>query len=124
MFNADELSDEVAEMFSEAQAPYEDVVKRSAVFGFESVNASSHVDAYGARRRQAQAFRIFRPNPPKTPERKAKMRKYEADRAAADIRARLLAGERPKLGGRGRPPTRWFKIAEELGIDLWAPSAA
>ena len=40
------------------------------------------------------------------------------------VRKRLLAGERPKLGGRGRPPTRWFRIAAELGLVLTAPTIA
>ena len=119
-----DLTEGIDEIFSDAQAPYERDARRDAVFpslenirGREQGRSSSSRASTGGFNR---GFRIFVPNPPKSPERLAAMRVFERKYAEDDIRARLLAGERPKLGGRGRPPTRWFKVAAELGIDLQA----
>ncbi len=71
-------------------------------------------------------FRIFCPDPLKTAEEKFHRRRSDARnkraRHARDIRARLLAGERPNLNRRGPKPKVWFKIAKELGIDLLSPA--
>jgi hypothetical protein len=73
---------------------------------------------YGGRRTPAQEAARTR----NTPERKA-YKAGHADKAArAKIRDRILAGERPKIGGRGRPPARWIELAKEMGIDLTAPA--
>lgn len=55
---------------------------------------------------------------PKSEDRKAKNREYMRRRAEDVARAALLAGERPVLGKRGRPPTVWIRVAAELGITL------
>ncbi len=58
--------------------------------------------------------------------RKEYKRAHDQKRDHADIRTRLLAGERPPwcTHGRGRPPARWIEVAKELGIELTSPFAA
>jgi hypothetical protein len=113
-----DLHDEVASLFEGIQEEYADKVTRD-ILRPEGVKEDPRWNGRSAK--VVSGFRVFFPNPPKTPDRKRKMREYEHRTAEADIRERLLAGERPKLGGRGRPPTRWFKVAAELGIDLRQP---
>jgi hypothetical protein len=108
------LREEIEEMFRGFQDSED--VRRETVFhradeGRESLRGG-HVNI---------GFRTFCPNPPPSDHRKACLRRYERDHAERVIRERLLAGDRPK-GGRGRPPTRWKKIAAELGIDLGLPA--
>lgn len=70
-------------------------------------------------------FRVFSPHKVrkgrKSPGQEAYMRAYSIRRADERVRERLLAGERP-AGKRGPKPTRWIRIAAELGIDLSAPA--
>ena len=55
---------------------------------------------------------------PKPAHRKMYNRAFTAKVLHEQIKERILRGERPKTGGRGRPPTRWWRVADELGIDI------
>jgi hypothetical protein len=97
------IYDEVLELFEESQDTYTRAVVRDAIRAGLSVHA---VDT-GANIKSAR--------------RKAYNRAFATKVAHENIRARLLAGERPKTGGRGRPPIRWWRMANELGIDIGQP---
>ena len=107
MFDDDDLRDEVEAEFANLQEAREN--QSLGLFGASN-----------------PGFRIFCPDPLKTAEEKVHRRRSDARnkraRHARDIRARLLAGERPNLNRRGPKPQVWFKIAKELGIDLLSPA--
>lgn len=132
MFNDEELREEIHAMFYEQQEAYRDRVLEDLLTDGEVGSDGSARGRTGKRydkgaargRTRVKSFRVFHPSPPKSDARKAALRRYEHKHTLDDIKERLLAGERPKLGGRGRPPTRWFKAAEELGIDLRSPAPA
>ena len=113
MFDTEELREEIEELFEEQQTKYERMIVRSTLQPDDA-----DVVRFGFRSAGAAGFRIF--NTLKTPERKKRMAKHARDVYLEDIRRRILAGERPKAtpGKRGRPPTIWFKVAAEMGIDL------
>lgn len=114
-FDDEDLRDEIAEMFQGLQATRDDAgAKVTDVFQLADVDRAEGPVC----RTLNRGYRVFTPNPIKSAERKVAVMLHKRKYDAADIRARLLAGERPKLGGRGRPPTRWIKMAAELGIDL------
>jgi hypothetical protein len=123
-FKAADLREEIEEMFGEMQVPRDAVTHSQRVFAqdIDEGRLTGPSRAF-AKTGLNLGFRVFNPNPEKSDKRKADMRRYERGYADAAIRVRILAGERPKMGGRGRPPTRWFKVAESLGIDLRAPLA-
>jgi hypothetical protein len=113
-----DLSAEIDELFNEQQVMHERDVNYSTLF----------VECGDGQRRSpaGSGYRIIRTDPrkgrkrtgPQSEERLAKKRAHEQERMDQDIRTRLLAGEKPKMTGRGRPPTRWIRMATELGIDL------
>jgi hypothetical protein len=110
-FRDEDLSAEVANIFNEAQSMFgHDAAFSEVLHGSGGSRAPTRLRGESTRGPYGNSafnagFRVFNPDPPRT------------------ARLRLLQGERPKLGGRGRPPTRWFKIAAELGIELAAPIA-
>src|ERR1019366_1578145 len=118
-----DLATEVEEMFNEQQERHAEDVNRSAVFrGGSPVSVGQTWNTGGYK----DGFRIFNPHRKRTnrkasPQRLANKRESEQERMDEIVRKRLLAGERPKLGGRGRPPTRWFRLAAELGLVLTEP---
>ena len=132
-FRDEDLSAEVANIFNEAQSMFgHDAAFSEVLHGSGGSRAPTRLRGESTRGPYGNSafnagFRVFNPDPPRTAletaRRNAHQRAYEAKRAEEEIRLRLLQGERPKLGGRGRPPTRWFKIAAELGIELAAPIA-
>lgn len=123
-FQDEDLRSEIEDLFNEAQAYFERGSVRDAVAPLIHEEGNRQRLSFGGPPGFNRGFRTFTPNPEKTPERKASMAKSQRERKAADIRARLLAGERPSVGRRGRPPTAWFKIASELGIDFGPPPKA
>lgn len=96
-------SEEILELFEDAQEDYAPAVARAAVREGLSVHAAT---------RQAGI---------KTPQRKAYNRAFTTVALHEQIRQRILRGERPKTGGRGRPPTRWWRVADQLGVDIGQP---
>jgi hypothetical protein len=117
-FRDEDLHAEIEEMFAALQPARDEVSTGDAAFPLGQAGRGHGGGPGGKNNVFNRGYRVFTPNPVKTPERKAAMCRYERGYAADRIRERLLAGERPKVGGRGRPPTRWLKIAAELGIDL------
>jgi hypothetical protein len=120
-----DLSAEIEELFREPQERYERAITHLAVYGGRRRAEGQGGRGDGRSVATRPGFRTFdpyrkRPNRKASPARLATKRESEQERMDAIIRARLLAGERPKMGGRGRPATRWFRIAFELGIDLLA----
>lgn len=95
--------EEIVELFEDAQENCASAVARAAIRDGLSVRGLS----------------------PKTdtPHRKEYARAFTAKVKHEQIRDRILAGERPKTGGPGRPPTRWWRVANELGIDIGQPKA-
>lgn len=120
-FDDEDLRGELEVMFGALQVARDEETRSDKVF--ENVaREGGRSDILGAGRRATtgfnRGFRVFTPNPEKSEQRKADLRRYERGRAATEIRERLLAGERVALGNRGRPPSRWAKIASALGIEL------
>lgn len=121
-----DLTAEIEELFNEPQERYERAIVQSVVYGGgNDLAKNEHGRNDGRAAALRPGFRFFDPhrkrsNRKASPARLATKRESEQERMDAIIRARLLAGERPKMGGRGRPATRWFRIAFELGIDLLA----
>ncbi len=99
-----DLEEDVQALFDEAQAGQETVFDRAHGF---------HIEIRGQSGKTAH-----------TPARAAYSRAYQALKHREDIRARLLAGERPVIGKRGRPPTAWFEVAASLGLDIGAAPVA
>lgn len=115
------LEEEVAELFAEAQEIVPDITIRQALIAcragrrLASLNNDTNV--------VAESMTIVNTERKRDdPARLAYLRRYEHKTGDRKIRDRILAGERPRLGGRGRPPTRWFRVAKEMGIDLTAPA--
>ncbi len=99
----DDITSEIQDLFNDFQGQFEDDLKAELTLGTATgPNAG---------------FRAFNPNPPKTPERLAQIRKSVATIANRDILERLQAGERPKKWGK-----RWVAAANMLGIDVPAPT--
>jgi hypothetical protein len=93
--------EEIVELFEEIQETYSDRIKREAVTLLElTVHRVSKDTAHRA----------------------AYFRAYQAKSKHAEIRERLLRGERPKTSR--RPPTRWYRVADELGIDIGQPKVS
>ena len=120
-FKDEDLREEIEEMFAEEQARVPVVL---ALFNAPSWSNEVHKGSFVAPR-LGHGMRVFRPGPnyprqPETQKRILERRRDSLRRDLEDIRVRLLAGERPKIGSRGRKPTRWFQVAAELGIDLTA----
>jgi hypothetical protein len=101
-----DLEQGVRDIFQEAQSRYPFAGVAEMIVRVDGRDPTGHV----LETRHAPTFR--------SPYRKRQARAYEARVNLEDRKARLLAGERPKLGGVGAPPTLWLRAAKELGIDL------
>lgn len=112
--------EEIIELFKETQEDYADAAKGELI-----VRRNRGCVGIGNSGALPGGFHIFSAegssSGPKSPQRKAYNRAFTTKALHEQIKARILAGERPKTGGRGRPPTRWWRVADELGIDIGQP---
>ena len=98
-------SEEIQALFDEVQECHAVSIQR------ESAN---HIGGYILNARDWRGRRL-------TKEQKARRSAVKRERTEADIRARLLAGERPVSAGgprRGAKATIWAHVAKQLGIEI------
>ncbi len=85
-------SEEIQELFDEQQDRHSVSIQR------ESITSAGG--------------RVIRPG------RRTPQRRTYAHLKAAEIRSRLLAGERPKTSGVGRTAKVWYAVAASLGLEI------